>query len=183
MLHEHELTRILACGAIASGGYLYLILAFAPSIYFYPLAVMYSILSAFLACHWFLVMQTTYLLTPNASAPVGIRFVSDLAALRYSSGHKGWSVALALNLCSFIGLPPLVGFWSKFIVYTTYTLKVSAGVAMSWGWVLYLALIMVGTLIGAVTYLRVLSAILFEEPARIQSYLPVPGLFKDGTFC
>jgi NADH-quinone oxidoreductase subunit N len=178
MLHEHELTRILACGAIASGGYLYVILALAPSIYFYPLAVMYAILSAFLACHWFLVMQTTYCLTPNTAVPTGIRFVADLAALRYSSGHKGWAVALALNLCSFIGLPPLVGFWSKFIVYTTYTLKVTEGLNISAGWVVYLALIMVGTLIGAVTYLRMLAAVLFEEPTRVQSYLPVHWSFQ-----
>jgi NADH-quinone oxidoreductase subunit N len=175
MLHEHELTRLLACSAIASGGYLYIILALAPSIYFYPLAVFYAILSAFLSCHWFLVMQTTYLLTPTVAStgPVGIRFVADLAALRYSSGHKGWAVALALNICSLMGLPPLVGFWSKFLTYTTYTLAITEGTGITAGGVVYLAVIMLATLIGAVTYLRILAAILFEEPTRVQSYLPV----------
>ena len=167
LLGQTQLLRILGISSIASSGYLYLILAFAPSIYMYPLAVTYMILSAFLNCNWFLILNTTFV-ARRSRYPQGLRYISDLASLRYSSGHWGWALALALNVCSLAGIPPLLGFWSKFLTYTTVILS-THGETLG---LIYLAVLMVSTLVGAATYLRILAAILFEEPSQIYSYLP-----------
>jgi NADH-quinone oxidoreductase subunit N len=177
LLYQNNLLRVIGSSSISSGGYLYLIWGFAPQELLFPLALMYMVLSALLYCNWFLVLNTTFLATASGStvgAEQSVRTVSDLATLRYSSGHKGWALILALNLCSLAGVPPLVGFWVKFLTYTAF---MKAGVPDA-GAMFYLLLIMLATLIGAAAYLRILYSIYFEIPNGIRSYLPNSVLYS-----
>lgn len=189
LLKEQELLRFLGLSSVAGGGYLYLILGLAPSIWLYPLAVGYMVASCLLYCHWFLVMNTTFRVRGRRATTMTddrmteradlqplrvntIRYVSDLAALRHSSGHAYWAVGLALTVCSMAGIPPLLGFWPKFMRYTVF----SYWSTLTTGYVVYLALVMLFTLVGARAYLRLLSTILFEEPVALRSYYGVRGL-------
>lgn len=180
LFKQTQLIRIVGISSIASGGYLYLILGFAPSIYLYPLAVGYMILSAFLNCNLLLLASTVFLTHSKDIKETSclIQHVNDLASLRYSSTHKLWVFALALNFCSFAGIPPLVGFWGKFLTYTTlmHSMNGSFFVAS------YLFCLMLLTLIGAAMYLRMLSVLLFEEPAEIISYTASSSKFHLVNF-
>lgn len=180
LFKQTQLMRIVGISSIASGGYLYLILGFAPSIYLYPLAVGYMILSAFLNCNLLLLTSTVFLTYSKDIKETNclIQHVNDLASLRYSSTHKLWVFALALNFCSFAGIPPLLGFWSKFLTYTT-TIHAMNGSSFTIGFLFCLMLL---SLIGAAMYLRILSVTLFEEPLEIISYTASSSKFHVVNF-
>ncbi|QXQ04842.1 NADH-quinone oxidoreductase subunit NuoN [Sphingosinicellaceae bacterium] len=83
--------------------------------------------------------------------------VETLASLDgLSRNRKGLSAALAIFMFSLAGIPPLLGFWPKFAVFTA---AIDAQ--------LYLLAIVgvVASVIGAYYYLRVVKAMYFDEPA------------------
>ena len=83
--------------------------------------------------------------------------VETLASLNgLSRSRKGLAAALAIFMFSLAGIPPLLGFWPKFAVFTA---AIDAQ--------LYLLAVVgvVASVVGAYYYLRVIKAMYFDEPA------------------
>lgn len=71
------------------------------------------------------------------------------------------SLCLVITMFSFIGLPPLVGFFGKLMVLTS---------ALDNGKILLVLVAVFTSVIGAVYYLSVIKTIYFENPEYIKSY-------------
>jgi NADH-quinone oxidoreductase subunit N len=83
--------------------------------------------------------------------------IEEIASLSgLSRSRKGLAAALAVFMFSLAGIPPLLGFWAKFLVFDA---AVKAGL-------LPLAAIgIAASVIGAYYYLRVIKIMYFDEPA------------------
>ena len=85
------------------------------------------------------------------------RPVETLASLSgLSRSRKGLAAALAVFMFSLAGIPPLLGFWPKFAVFTA---------AMASGLYLLAVVGVVASVIGAYYYLRVVKSLYFDDPA------------------
>jgi NADH-quinone oxidoreductase subunit N len=95
------------------------------------------------------------------------RHIEEIASLSGLSQHnKALAAALAILMFSLAGIPPLFGFWGKFLVF-------QAAVAAD---LLPLAAIgIAASVIGAYYYLRVIKVMYFDAPANplrpVQSYV------------
>jgi NADH-quinone oxidoreductase subunit N len=101
--------------------------------------------------------------------------IASYAGLVRSS--PGIVVAMAVVLVSLIGLPPLAGFISKFLVFSSLVEAISKGVERP----LLLVLLIVGglnTVISLFYYLRVLKVMTFDPPPaeRASSAFPLVSL-------
>ncbi|CAN5121028.1 MAG: NADH-quinone oxidoreductase subunit NuoN [Pseudomonadota bacterium] len=95
--------------------------------------------------------------------------VEDLASLSgLSQTRPAFAAALAIFMFSLAGIPPLFGFWAKLVVFNA---AVEAGL-------LALAVAgIVGTVVGAYYYLKVVKIMYFDDPAAPYARLrrPVEG--------
>ena len=83
-----------------------------------------------------------------------VESISSLSGL--SQSRKGLAAALAIFMFSLAGIPPLFGFWAKFVVFDA---AVAAGL-------LPLAAIgIAASVIGAFYYLKIIKTMYFDEPA------------------
>ena len=83
-----------------------------------------------------------------------IETIASLSGL--SQSRKGLAAALAIFMFSLAGIPPLFGFWAKFVVFDA---AVAAGL-------LPLAAIgIAASVIGAFYYLKIIKTMYFDEPA------------------
>jgi NADH-quinone oxidoreductase subunit N len=97
-----------------------------------------------------------------------IESISSLAGL--SRTNKPLAAALAIFMFSLAGIPPLLGFWAKFLVFDA---AVKAGL-------LPLAAIGISaSVIGAYYYLRVIKIMYFDEPAP--AFEPVQSYVEGGV--
>ncbi len=102
--------------------------------------------------------------------------VADLKALAYS---KPWVAgAFGLLLLSLAGVPPLVGFWAKFLVLT-------AAMGQGMFWLVFWAII--GSVVGVYYYLRpIVCMYMYEQPepgAPALAVLRHGGLGTLGVLC
>jgi len=83
--------------------------------------------------------------------------VEDIASLAgLSQSRKGLAAAFAIFMFSLAGIPPLMGFWGKFLVFDA---AVGAGLTG-------LAIFgIAASVIGAFYYLKIIKTIYFDEPA------------------
>jgi NADH-quinone oxidoreductase subunit N len=96
----------------------------------------------------------------------------------------GIVVAMAVVLVSLIGLPPLAGFVSKFLIFSSLVEAVSAGAERP----LMLLLLVIGginTVVSLFYYLRVLKVMTFDPPGeeRVSQAFPLvslPGAVATG---
>jgi len=98
--------------------------------------------------------------------------IDDLAGL--SKTHPLMALSLAIFMFSMAGIPPLAGFWGKWMVFMA---------AIDRG---YIALSVIGVLtsvVGAVYYLRIIKVMYFDEPVEsIDRVVSVPvGLVMGGA--
>ncbi|NWK96592.1 NADH-quinone oxidoreductase subunit NuoN [Sphingobium lactosutens] len=82
-----------------------------------------------------------------------VETIASLSGL--SQSRKGLAAALAIFMFSMAGIPPLFGFWAKFLVFdaavaANLTLLAAFGIAMS--------------VIGAFYYLKIIKTMYFDEP-------------------
>ncbi|HEV2568394.1 NADH-quinone oxidoreductase subunit NuoN [Sphingomonas sp.] len=96
-----------------------------------------------------------------------VETIASLSGLSRTS--PGLALALAIFMFSLAGIPPLLGFWSKFVVFDA---AVRAGL---WP----LAAIGIATsVIGAYYYLKIVKTMYFDEPAP--AYRPVDNKVEGG---
>lgn len=84
-----------------------------------------------------------------------VETIASLAGL--SRSRPGLAAALAIFMFSLAGIPPLFGFWAKFLVFDA---------AVGAGLTLLAALGIAASVIGAFYYLKVIKTMYFDEPAE-----------------
>ena len=92
----------------------------------------------------------------------------------------GIVVAMAVVLVSLIGLPPLAGFVSKFLVFSSLVEAIAAGAERP----LLLVLLVIGglnTVISLFYYLRVLKVMTFDPPPEDRASEPFPLVSLPGA--
>jgi NADH-quinone oxidoreductase subunit N len=82
-----------------------------------------------------------------------IEAIASLAGL--SQSRKGLAAALAIFMFSMAGIPPLFGFWAKFLVFDA---------AVASGLTALAAFGIVMSVIGAFYYLKIIKTMYFDEP-------------------
>jgi len=82
----------------------------------------------------------------------------------YFTINPALALGLVITMFSFIGLPPLVGFFGKLMVLTS---------ALDNGKILLVLVAVLTSVIGAVYYLSVIKTIYFENPEYKKSYIYV----------
>jgi NADH-quinone oxidoreductase subunit N len=96
--------------------------------------------------------------------------IEDIAALSGLSRTRPMlAAALAMFMFSLAGIPPLFGFWPKFVVF-------DALVAIGW-WPLA-ALGIAASVIGAFYYLKIIKTMYFDEPAA--AFAPRDSAIEGG---
>ncbi|MGB3752824.1 MAG: NADH-quinone oxidoreductase subunit NuoN [Parerythrobacter sp.] len=81
--------------------------------------------------------------------------LSDISGL--SQTHRGLALCLMLMMFSLAGIPPMTGFWGKFVVFQA---------AVEADLVLLAAIGIAASVIGAFYYLKVIKMMYFDDPAR-----------------
>ncbi|HKR17347.1 NADH-quinone oxidoreductase subunit NuoN [Rhizorhapis sp.] len=89
--------------------------------------------------------------------------ISSLAGL--SQSRKGLAAAIAIFMFSLAGIPPLFGFWAKFLVFDA---AVGAGLTA------LAAIGIAASVIGAFYYIKIVKIMYFDEPA--------PEYARSGSF-
>ncbi len=97
--------------------------------------------------------------------------VEDIASLAgLSRRQPALAAAIAIFMFSLAGIPPLLGFWAKFVVFDA---AVAAGL-------MPLAVIgIAASTIGAFYYLKIVKIMYFDEPA--EAYHPVGSSVESGV--
>lgn len=80
--------------------------------------------------------------------------ISDLAGV--SQTHPGFALALAILMFSMAGIPPMVGFFTKFMVLMA---------AVNAGQIALATIAGLASVIGAYYYIRIVKVMYFDEPA------------------
>ncbi|MBB4641528.1 NADH-quinone oxidoreductase subunit NuoN [Rhizorhapis suberifaciens] len=98
--------------------------------------------------------------------------ISSLSGL--SQSRKGLAAAIAIFMFSLAGIPPLFGFWAKFLVFDA---AVGAGLTA------LAAIGIAASVIGAFYYLKIIKTMYFDEPAP--EYARSTSLVENGiiTVC
>jgi NADH-quinone oxidoreductase subunit N len=84
-----------------------------------------------------------------------VEAISDLAGLSRTQPMLAW--AMMAVMFSLAGIPPLFGFWAKFVVFRA---------AVDAGFVMLATLGMAASVIGAFYYLKIVKTMFFDEPAN-----------------
>jgi NADH-quinone oxidoreductase subunit N len=158
---QTNIKRLLAYSSINNVGFALVGLAAAgpqgaSSVLFYMAVYVVMTLGAFLCVLW---------MRDEEGRPVeSIESLSGLAQTR-----PAFAAALAIFMFSLAGIPPLFGFWPKLLVFRA---AVAAGYAP-----LAVAAI-VGTVVGAYYYLKIIKVMYMDEPAAPYARVrqPVQGL-------
>jgi NADH-quinone oxidoreductase subunit N len=158
---QTNIKRLLAYSSINNVGFAMIGLAAggargASSVLFYMAGYVVMTLGAFLCVLW---MRDT------EGRPVeSIESMSGLAQTR-----PAFAAAFAIFMFSLAGIPPLFGFWPKLVVFNA---------AIASGYVALAVAGILGTVIGAYYYLRIVKVMYMDEPtapyARVRE--PVQGL-------
>lgn len=85
-----------------------------------------------------------------------VEALADIAGL--SRSHRGLALCLAAMMFSLAGIPPLMGFWAKFVVFRA---------AVDADLILLAAIGIAASVIGAFYYLKIVKVMYFDEPAGV----------------
>ena len=146
---QTNIKRLLAYSSINNVGFALVGLAAAgpkgtSSVLFYMAVYVVMTLGAFLCVLW---------MRDSEGRPVeDINSLSGLAQTR-----PGFAAAFAIFMFSLAGIPPLFGFWPKLLVFTA---------AVDAGYVTLAVAAILGTVIGAYYYLKIVKIMYMDEPAE-----------------
>ena len=93
--------------------------------------------------------------------------IASLAGL--SQSRKGLAAAMAIFMFSLAGIPPLFGFWGKFLVFDA---------AVAAGLLPLAAFGIAASVIGAYYYLKIIKTMYFDAPAA--PYAPSGSMLENG---
>ena len=158
---QNNIKRLLAYSSINNVGFVLIGLAGAgvagaSSVLFYMAVYVTMTLGAFLCVLWM-----------RGADGEPIEEISSLSGL--SQSRPGFAAALAVFMFSLAGIPPFFGFWAKLVVFNA---AVKAGL-------LPLAVAgILGTVVGAYYYLKIVKVMYMDEPGAPYSRVrePVQGV-------
>ena len=158
---QTNIKRLLAYSSINNVGFALIGLAAAgprgtASVLFYMAVYIVMTLGAFLCVLW---------MRDEAGRPVeSIASLSGLAQTR-----PAYATALAIFMFSLAGIPPLFGFWPKLMVFQA---------AVASGYVALAVAGILGTVVGAYYYLKIIKIMYMDEPAAPYARVrqPLQGL-------
>jgi len=158
---QTNIKRLLAYSSINNVGFALVGLAAAgpqgaSSVLFYMAVYIVMTLGAFLCVLW---------MRDAEGRPIeSIASLSGLAQTR-----PAFAAAFAIFMFSLAGIPPLFGFWPKLLVFNA---------AVASGYVLLAVAAILGTVIGAYYYLRIIKVMYMDEPAEPYARVrqPVQGV-------
>jgi NADH-quinone oxidoreductase subunit N len=158
---QTNIKRLLAYSSINNVGFALVGLAAAgpqgaSSVLFYMAVYVVMTLGAFLCVLW---------MRDAEGRPV--ESIASLAGL--SQTRPAFAAAIAMFMFSLAGIPPLFGFWPKLLVFNA---------AVASGYVSLAVAAILGTVIGAYYYLKVVKIMYFDEPGAPYSRprQPLQGL-------
>jgi NADH-quinone oxidoreductase subunit N len=145
---QTNIKRLLAYSSINNVGFALIGLAAggvagASSVLFYMAVYVVMTLGAFLCVLW---------MRDGDGRPV--EEIASLSGL--SQTRPGMAAAIAIFMFSLAGIPPLFGFWPKLLVFTA---------AVESGYVALAVAGILGTVIGAYYYLKIVKVMYFDDPA------------------
>src|SRR5205823_5761490 len=157
---QTNIKRLLAYSSINNVGFALIGLAAggsagASSVLFYMAVYVVMTLGAFLCVLW---------MRDAAGQPVEeIASLSGLAQTR-----PGFAAAIAIFMFSLAGIPPLFGFWPKLVVFRA---------AIASGYISLAIAGILGTVVGAYYYLKIIKVMYMDEPAEAYARVrqPVQG--------
>jgi NADH-quinone oxidoreductase subunit N len=158
---QTNIKRLLAYSSINNVGFALIgLVAAGPqgasSVLFYMAVYVVMTVGAFLCVLW--------MRGPNGEP------VEDIASLSgLSQTRPGFALALFIFMLSLAGIPPLFGFWPKLLVFNA---------AVASGYVALAVAGILGTVIGAYYYLKIVKVMYLDEPAAAYARVrqPVQGL-------
>jgi NADH-quinone oxidoreductase subunit N len=158
---QTNIKRLLAYSSINNVGFALVGLAAAgpqgaSSVLFYMAVYVVMTLGAFLCVLW---------MRDADGQPV--ESIASLAGL--SQTRPAFAAAIAMFMFSLAGIPPLFGFWPKLLVFNA---------AVASGYVSLAVAAILGTVIGAYYYLKIVKIMYFDEPGAAYSRprQPLQGL-------
>ena len=156
-LRQHDYRRMLAYAGIAQAGYALIAVALPMA----PLAVFFGATYALAATGTFLAAAAFQRLRPHWDGSV-----AGLAGLGRRAPVLGGAVAVLL--ISLAGLPPLLGFWAKLVVFATGLSYAVASLAAQpvHSWSVSIAVIagILGSIVSLGYYGAVLRSLFFDAP-------------------
>ena len=158
---QTNIKRLLAYSSINNVGFALIGLAAggaigASSVLFYMAVYVVMTVGAFLCVMW---------MRDKDGEPV-----EDMASLSgLSQTRPAFAAALAVFMFSLAGIPPLFGFWAKLVVFNA---------AVEAGLIALAVAGIVGTVVGAYYYLKIVKIMYFDDPAAPYARLrrPLEGL-------
>ncbi len=146
---QTNIKRLLAYSSINNVGFALVGLAAAgpkgaASVLFYMAVYVVMTLGAFLCVMW---------MRDEDGRPV--EHIASLSGL--SQTRPAFAAAIAIFMFSLAGIPPLFGFWPKLLVFNA---------AVDAGYVALAVAAIVGTVVGAYYYLKIVKIMYFDEPAQ-----------------
>jgi NADH:ubiquinone oxidoreductase subunit 2 (subunit N) len=167
---HNNLLILLAWSSIANMGLLFLLMGKYPLGAYSFIYILYYTGSTFL---FFLVLQY-FIIKDNNNLVRHPIYFTDLAVVRYHVAYRPIFLLIILLLLNFFAIPPLVGFWMKFaaiqgILLTTVTVG---------DWI-FLTVLLLITLIGGFSYLRVLYSLVTENTNLNLQLVYWPNSQKD----
>ncbi|HEX4761229.1 MAG TPA: NADH-quinone oxidoreductase subunit N, partial [Sphingomicrobium sp.] len=158
---QTNIKRLLAYSSINNVGFALVGLAAAgprgaSSVLFYMAVYIVMTLGAFLCVLW---------MRDEDGRPV--ESIASLAGL--SQTRPAYAAAIAMFMFSLAGIPPLFGFWPKLLVFNA---------AVASGFVALAVAAILGTVIGAYYYLKIVKVMYMDEPATPYAKVrqPLQGL-------
>jgi NADH-quinone oxidoreductase subunit N len=154
---QTNIKRLLAYSSINNVGFALIGLAAggsagASSVLFYMAVYVVMTLGAFLCVLW---------MRDAAGQPVEeIASLSGLAQTR-----PGFAAAIAIFMFSLAGIPPLFGFWPKLVVFRA---------AIASGYISLAIAGILGTVVGAYYYLKIIKVMYMDEPAELYARVRQP---------
>ena len=158
---QANIKRLLAYSSINNVGFALIgLVAAGPqgtsSVLFYMAVYVVMTLGAFLCVLW---------MRDESGEPV--ETIASLSGL--SQRQPGFAAALAIFMFSLAGVPPLFGFWPKLLVFNA---------AVGAGYVALAVAAILGAVIGAYYYLKIVKVMYMDEPA--EPYAPVREPVQGG---
>ena len=167
---RNNLLNLLAWSSIANMGLLFLIFGKYPLQGYLLTYIIYYVFGTYI---FFLALQY-FVMMDNSGIVRHPMYFTDITVVSTHIQYKQLYIILIFSFLNFFGIPPLIGFWMKYSIFQGLVVNLTSFI----DWFYILSLIMI-TIIGGFSYIRVLYTILTENNNLGLNLLYWPDTQKD----